>query len=480
MFNIVIVGAGFTGTMVAVQLARQARFPLHITLIERSGRFGRGIAYGTREDCHLLNVPAGRMSAYPEDEDHFLRWASHRDPSVRGGSFLPRRLYGAYLRHTLGAAETAAVNAKVSHLNAEAVAILPCDGGDGGDRTDRLAVRCSGGYVLEADAVVLASGNYPPGDPPCATPDFYASTLYRRDPWAQEALDLPRDAPVLLLGTGLTMIDVAMSLHARGHRGAIHAVSRRGLLPQVHRESLIASSNVPPPAGWERWPRSARGLLRSVRDAVDLGERDGVDWRDVMTSLRSITAALWASLPQYERRRFLRHLQPYWDTHRHRTAPAVDRIVRRMRDSGQLRVGAGRVLDYEIHDGLVHATVRARRGGERVLRVASVVNCTGPVTDLARVADPLVQSLRGAGMIRPDALGLGMDSDEDGRIIDARGEVQPRFFLAGPLRRGLLWEHIAVPELRVETRRLAAQILDGFAPRPDALDRRDGMHRSHN
>lgn len=452
--NIVIIGAGFSGAMIAVHLMRQVHPGTQIVFMERRGRFAEGVAYSTRQDCHLLNVPAGRMSAFPDDEEHFLRWAACRQPEITGGTFLPRRLYAEYLRDILAEAEAAQIG-MVQRVNAEAVALRQAID------TEGLVVIDQFGRSRFAHAVVLAIGNYPPSDPPCQTPDFYASRLYRSDPWHPDALDkLNPSDNVLLLGTGLTMIDVAISLRERGHYGLIHAVSRRGLLPQTHRESPAAPPYRDPPNALDRWPRTALGLLRGLREAVSDGQGNGTDWREVVTSLRSVTQALWRSLPSDDRSKFLHHIRPYWETHRHRTAPAIGRAIQQMREENRLVVFAGRLAEYRESSEFVDAMVRLRGSGEnRAFKVSRVINCTGPETDLARVKDPLIHSLRESGMIRPDKLGLGLDSDDSGHVIDAEGCVQPRLFLAGPLRRGLLWENIAVPELREDARRIADSVV---------------------
>lgn len=457
MHTVAIVGAGFTGTMVAVNLLRRARVPTRILLVERSGRFTAGVAYGTRVDAHSLNVPAGRMSAFPADAEHFLRWAQVRDASITGGAFVPRRLYGKYLAELLDDAEAeAAPGTSLLRLASEARNIerVPAGG---------LRVTLADLRTFSADAVVLAIGNYEPCDPPAHGEDVYGSAVYARDPWATGALDVDPDAAVLLLGTGLTMLDVAIALSTRGHRGPIHALSRRGLLPQPHRESASAPAHHDRPATLASWPRTALGLLRELRREVHDAARRGVDWREVVTSIRHDTTALWQSLPREERVRFLRHVRSYWETHRHRSAPATSARIEALRDAGQLRIHAARLDSYHPTADGVRVRIR-RRGVDAVetLEVARVINCTGPDTNLARVRDPLVQNLRQQGMIRPDDLGLGLDTTESGAVIDASGSASRDLFLVGPLRKGQLWEHTAVPELRAEAVTMAERLADRF------------------
>lgn len=450
----VVIGSGFTGTMIATHLLRRSGAPVRVSLVERAPRFATGVAYSTPHGCHLLNVPAGRMSAFPDDEEHFFRWARGRDPSVHGGTFLPRRLYSQYLGDILSEAESCpASGSTLQRVATEAVSI-------DAPATGPIELRCANGLALRADAAVLAIGNYPPANPACRTPEFYSSSRYHQDPWLPGALDVREPGDILLLGTGLTMIDAAVALREQGLRGRIIAVSRRGLLPQTHREINAAPPHIPPPESWERWPTSATGICREIRGEIVRAELAGVDWRDVVTSLRPITCDLWRALPPGEKRRFLTHLRPFFETHRHRTAPAIGRIIEEMRASGALIAMGARVVRYDPAADGIKVTIR-RRGGESEenLRVARVINCTGPDTDLSRVKDPLVRTLRDRGMIRPDALGLGLDSDDHGHVIDARGRLHERLYLAGPLRRGLLWENIAVPELREEAARLAQHLL---------------------
>ena len=454
--NVVVVGAGFSGTMVAVHLARQTRTPAAIALVERTGRFGAGVAYATAHACHLLNVPAGRMSAFSRDPDHFVRWAIARDPSVHASSFLPRQWYSAYLADLLDAARIqTADGTSLRQIDSEVTAISRAE-------PHGWQVHCADGSLLLADVVVLAIGNYPPANPPSQTAAFYQSRAYRQDPWAPDALAVDADQDVLLLGTGLTMVDVAVALHHNGHRGHVTAGSRRGLLPQWLRETAPAPADLPPPVGIDSWPRTARGLLRGVRDAVTEREREhGGDWRDVVASLRSVTPSLWQSLPLSERRRFLRHVRPYWDTHRHGAAPVIGETIDRLRRSGQLRVMAARVVGYEMRDDGVHATMRRRGDGSlQQIRVDRVINCTGPDTNLARVASPLIVDLHRRDLIHPDPLAIGVLTDQAGRVVGRDGVAQEGLYLTGPLTRGLTWEHIAVPELRDGAEQLAEQVME--------------------
>ncbi len=455
MGSIAIVGGGFSGTLLAAHLLR-AGGPVRITLVERLGPFGGGVAYGTRCHSHVLNVPAGRMSAFDDAPDHFLSWLRRGDPAASGGAFVPRALYGQYLRQVLAHAEAqAGPGAELERVPGEAVALSPVPQ----DAGVQVRLDGKGGRTVVADAAVLAIGNYPPADPEVSDTGFFGDPRYARDPWAHDALALRPDDPVLLIGTGLTMLDIALALRDQGHRAVVHAVSRRGLLPQPHRVSPAAPPHHDRPANIDRWERTALGMLRALRAEVVAAGQRGIDWREVVTSIRADTPSLWASLDYGERRRFLAHLRPFWETHRHRAAPETWAGIQAMVRAGLLRVTAGRIVSLEARPGVIEVSVRPRGSdGVERLGVARVINCTGPDTDLSRVREPLVRALRDAGLIRPDALGLGLDTDASSALIDAHGRASHRLFLLGPLRKGRLWENTAVPELRVEVERLASRL----------------------
>jgi uncharacterized NAD(P)/FAD-binding protein YdhS len=315
------------------------------------------------------------------------------------------------------------------------------------------------GQSLHARHVVLAVGNYPPADPPVPEADFFNTPHYVRDPWAPGALDrVPLESPVLLIGSGLTMMDVALELAHRGISGVQYAVSRRGLLPQVHRQ-LPAMPVNPPPAGLQEDRPSARRYLRLTRGYVAELAARGADWRDAISALRSITPTLWQALDILEKKRFLRHVQAYWDIHRHRTAPASGEQLSRLLETGQLQVAAGRLRRLSVSAGGVSVLWQPRGSTrEARLEVGSVINCTGPQSDITRLSDPLMRSLLAQGLVRPDPLRLGLDVDDSDRVLDNAGRPSSVISYTGPLLRARDWEGTAVPELRVAAQRLADRL----------------------
>lgn len=456
MRTLAVVGAGFCGTMVAAHVLRRGRGFDRVVLVERSGRAVGGVAYGTTSSSHTLNVPVGRMSAFEDRPDDFLDFLRAREPAITGGSFVPRRAYGAYLTSLLGEARRASP-VRLFRLAGEAVSAHALD--------HAVVVALGDGRAVHADALVLAVGNYPPSDPPGAGVMLPRSIRYARDPWSPDALELDRTEPVLLVGTGLTMCDIVLALRDADHAGTIVGLSRRGLLPQAHRLSPTPPPHLEPPAALPDWSASALGFLRGLREEVRTASKTGIDWREVVTSIRHETPALWQRLDATERRRFLQHLRPYWETHRHRSSPETAFAVESLVEAGALQLVAGTIVGYrETPAGIAVSYLPRGTGDVQTLEVGKVINCTGPTTDLATVSDPLISQLRESGAIRPDELGLGLDTNTHGALVGADGTVSGQLFLLGPLRKGALWESTAVPELRVQAEELATRLVGLHQP----------------
>lgn len=426
MTRVAIVGGGAAGTLQALHLARAGIGP--VTLIERARMPGRGVAYSTQRPEHLLNVPARRMSAFADDPEHFTRWFASR----AGGTaedYAPRMLYGDYLAGLLR-------EAGIEAVAGEAVDVA-------GGR-----VLLANGGAIEADIVILAPGNFKPATPRGIDPAALGP-LWVDDPWAAGIAEgLGRGDVVMLLGTGLTAVDAALTLEAKGFAGRIVAMSRRGLAPRAHgaREPLCAPC--------EDLPPSCVAMLRRVR-----ARSEAIGWRAAVYELRTVTQALWGAASIEERRRFLRHLRPWWDVHRHKLAPAVGATIEAMQKTARLSIAGGRLVSATA-DG-DRAAVRFRaRGSDKIesLQVARIVNCTGPEADIARAGEPLLTALLDSGRIRADVLKVGIHVDRDCRTIDASGRASETLFAIGPVTKGTFWESVAVPDIRGQAARIAGLI----------------------
>lgn len=467
MRTIVIIGAGFSGTLTAVNLLRRAAQsiaegkplspqPLRLVLVERTGRFGAGVAYGTNHYEHLLNVPTARMSAFPDAPDDFLNWARSQRPSVEGYSFLPRRTYRHYIKHLLAEAQVGCPQIDVTLLKDDVRSVRP----DGCESSAR--VEFAGSPPIEANRVVLAPGNYAPLDVRAAGDAIYETNFYLRDPWDDpryQRIDPAR--PVLIIGTGLTAVDIVLRLAAGGHTGTIHAVSRHGLMPQAHLRSPVT----PLPTSVEELPSAPRPLLRAIRRRVREAAEQGGDWRAIVDGLRGATAPLWQRFTLDQRRQFFRHVRHYWEIHRHRIAPDVAAVFNDLVQSGRVHVHAARIAAYRLKPDGVAVEIHPRAGHGRsaiTLDVHRVINCTGPNADFTRVTDPLIQQLLADGLIRPDLLRIGLDCTSRGALIDRDGSPSTILFTVGPPQKPLTWESTAVPELRGQAADLASVLFDTF------------------
>jgi uncharacterized NAD(P)/FAD-binding protein YdhS len=296
------------------------------------------------------------------------------------------------------------------------------------------------GRSFEVDAVVIAAGNLSPASPPEAGLGDLPADLYAADPWAVDALaDLPPTAPVLLLGTGLTMVDIAIALDAAGHRGRITALSRRGLAPRAHSGRPPA-----PPAARRVVAAPLSWRLKQFRRRAD-----EIGWHEAMDELRPHIQSVWRDAGVDERGRFLRHLRPWWDVHRHRMAPAVAGWLERQTLSGRLHLAAGRILSADAEATGARVSWRPRRQTrDETSGFARIINCTGPRADVSKTSDPLLRGLFDSGLVRGDVFGLGLDVQSDGRVIAANGRAEAPIFAVGPITRGAFWEITAVPDIR--------------------------------
>ncbi|MFO1466320.1 MAG: FAD/NAD(P)-binding protein [Steroidobacteraceae bacterium] len=452
--TVVVVGGGVSGALFALKLHRR-RPSWRIIIAESRKRLGRGIAYGACDDSQLLNVPVSRMEVGLSPG--FGAWLdSHRDELAEAlvesrldlaSAFVPRHLFGDYLEERLREVLDNRSLTGVSSLRGEVVRVSSGAGGS------PRSVLLTDGRRIPADIVVLAMGHLPPRPPPGPDSWLYDSGYFISDPWAPEAFeDVEPDEPLLLIGSGLTTVDIALRLQQRGHRGALLALSRRGLTPRAHAAGGAWPEFLQPHVG-----ASPRALTRLVRGQIDQASAQGVPWQRVFDAARPAVPAIWNAWSGAMRRQFLRHLRPRWDVHRHRMAPRIDEAFSRLQSSGALEIVPARIAAFRTVGRFVDATLHLRGGGERTFRAGHVVNCTGPGGDVGRIAVPLIADLREQRLALADPLGVGLET-RDCAVIDAAGEASNWLFALGPLTRPAWWEIIAVPEITLQIDRLVAQL----------------------
>lgn len=447
-FHVAVVGAGASGTLVAANFKRFAPNG-RLALIGNASKPGRGVAYETMYCVNLLNVPAGNMSAFPDDMNHFVDWLKTRLPDSNAGTFASRIVYGDYLADIFSA--TVKDNSNIEYMEGDVINVSR--------EHEYWKLQLKNGSVIFAQAVVLAFGNLlAPNDPI----DFSeVKSLYWKNPWSEDvALSLEKDAPVLLVGTGLTMVDVALSLREVGHRGTIHALSRNGRLYQVHKPYQAR-----PLADLPDDFNSPLGAIRWIREQVSIAEKTGSDWRAVIDSLRPYTAVIWQKWTLAQRKSFLRHARNLWDIHRHRMSPEVDNQLGSLIEDRILQVHRGKLVSAKRNGNFAQVTWEQTDTKERsILEVARIVNCTGPSRDYSKIESPLIAQLIKAGHVVPDHLRLGFDTDNDGRFINIQCEPVQGLFTLGPVRIPALWESLAIPEIRNQAKALAKLLVDETIP----------------
>lgn len=437
--HVAIVGAGFSGLLTAIQLLRQDP-AVRVSLIERRAAFGPGVAYDTGNSGHLLNVRLDNMSAFPDEPGHLADWLAEQPAWRAQDGFITRGMYGDYLRHLLDEARDGAPE-RLSLIRGEARSLDAVEGGwriEIGDRS------------VTADALVLALGNLEPASPPGLDAAVLASPAYVDNPWRIEPETIGAARNILVIGSGLTMVDAVLTLQRPGRR--FTALSRHGLLPRGH-------ATVPPEPFLGEFSGGPSAVLRQVREAALTH-----DWRAVFDRLRQGARGLWRRWTPAQKRRFLRHLRPLWDVHRHRMSPGTAREIGSLLASGELRVLAGKLTGAVLDGETVEVAWRPRHRRRPIRdRFDLVINCTGPLGTIQHSAEPVIRDLLTKGYARPDPLGLGLEVDEAGRLTDAAGRPAPGLYAIGPLTRGAFWEMTAVPDLRGQARDLAATLTAGLA-----------------
>jgi uncharacterized NAD(P)/FAD-binding protein YdhS len=457
MTRIAIIGGGFSGTMVAIRLlGKHFEQPVELMLIERREKIANGIAYSTVNDLHLLNVSASGMSAFPEDPDHFLRYMHSRDAEVEWKTFCRRRDYAVYLIDTLKEAqEKAESTITYQHLRESVIDIERLEG------QSRFTLNLESERTLTADIVVLAVGNFKGSDPLQKWQGKFEKSCYIDDAWAPGGIEsIGKDEDVFFIGSGLTMVDKAMEIHANGHKASMTALSRRGLLPQGHEDDHLKIE-----AGLEA--ECAQILPMNLREAIHfvrVKSSGKNNWRDVVNALRNHCQEWWQQLQPREQRSFMGHLQSYWDVHRHRMAPQVASHIHELIDSGELHVVAGRIASVEQEGSTVKISFHPRNNPGTLNQISAqkIVNCTGPGLNLKHIADPLLRGLAERGLVSEHQSG-GLEVTTDFCLVDASGQKVTDLYAMGSLLRGVLFESIAVPELRKQALAIANSITTSLA-----------------
>lgn len=454
--SIAIIGGGFCGAATLIQLVRQSEFPLNIVLINKENPLSKGLAYNSYNERHVLNVPAGKMSMFPEDPDHFINWIRSKKeysafvddelPEV----YIPRVIYGEYLEEIFNdTLENLPEFIKVNIIKDEVIDLNPQDSG--------YSVILKNGSEFFADKVVLALGNFNPDNPKIRDNSFYNSKKYFQNPWTREAVEgLKDNENVLIIGTGLTMVDNVLSLIESGFKGKIYSVSTNGYFPLSHKKRKPYTDileELHPPYEMSK-------LFSLFRKHIKIVLSKGITGEAVVDAVRPKTQEIWLSLSTDDKIRFMSHIRHLWGVARHRLPKNIFLQMQDLISKGRLEIIGGRLQEIkEISDHVLVILNEKGSGNPKELIVSRVINCTGPKTDITKIDQPLVVNLLAKGMIAPDEMKLGINALPNGAVIQRDNSLNLNLFTLGSLLKGILWESAAVPELRVQTKSLAKELI---------------------
>ncbi len=440
--TIAIIGGGVSGALTAYHLIRSGAHA-KVILIEPRANLGFGLAYSTPSYRHLLNVPAGKISALPDQPSHFLDWLhKNYDARMTEADFAPRAVFGRYVHSLLKT---------VPNLDHRQTAVLDCHVVE-----EQATLVLADDTKIAADAVVLATGNFDPVPLRGVAEETVSNGTYCHSAWEDSTYtNLSPNAPIVLIGSGLTAVDVLLRLREIGHCGQIITISRHGVFP--YRHAIFEPLKKPVVAGTP--PTRVRELLRAVHQAI----KANMEWRAVIDSLRERTNELWTALPLAEQKRFRRHLQRRWEVVRHRMAPPIADQIEAALEAGTLiqHRGSLQVVLPSAHEAQVQ--FRTNLGEVKEVTVERVINCSGPDMNYRRVGSPLLSSLFSQGLIVAGPHGSGLWTNETGGLRDQNGSFSNVLFHVGPGRQGTLLESIAVPELRHQAADLAELLAGKFA-----------------
>ncbi|MBS1552446.1 MAG: FAD/NAD(P)-binding protein [Bacteroidetes bacterium] len=454
--TIAIIGGGFCGAATLIQLVRQSELPLNIILINKGNPVSKGLAYSSFNERHVLNVPAGKMSIFPEEPDHFVNWIRSKKEyhafadDELPDTYLPRVIYGKYLEEVF----TDTINNLPGHISVNLI----------DDEAVDVSLSDSGNYVIlkegaeiSADKIVVAIGNFLPDNPNIRDNSFYKSKKYFQNPWSRNAVEgLKNNDSVLIIGTGLTMVDNVLSLIDSGFKGKIYSVSTNGYFPLSHKKRKPYTDILQ-----ELHPPYEISKLYSLfRKHIKIVLSKGITGEAVVDAVRPKTQEIWLSLSLDDKIRFMSHIRHLWGVARHRLPKNIFLQMQDLISKGRLEIIGGRLQEIKEISDHIYVVLKEKKSQQlRELIVSRVINCTGPKTDISRIDQPLLAALYKKGLIVPDEMKLGINALPNGTIIHGDNTLSSKLFTIGSLLKGILWESTAVPELRHQAKSLAGELL---------------------
>lgn len=457
MRTISIIGGGAAGALVLINMLKY--FPeagVTVKWIEKSGEFGTGVAYSTDKDYHLLNVPANSMGLFHDYANDFFEWQLKKGYSYSEHDYVPRKIYGEYVKEHLFSFLRKNENISIELIQGEVEDVTKA--GEG------YLLSLKNKRNITTDTVIFATGNFVPSDLPLADMSYTQSRNYFKDPWDNEINRLiKRTDDVLIIGTGLTMVDKLLDFYHQLHKGSIYAISRKGYLPFTHY----------PCSRHQKYPDYTEELLqaddiyalyRQLRKHVDSGIKSGIDWRVVVDTIRPSLPAIWDSLSLQDKKIFLRRFSSLWTVVRHRIPVICTDIIHLLKEKKQLQVAGGRIVTITTtEDGFDVQYLDRKSSQLKEITVQKIINCSGPQLNMALSGSALYKNLLKRHFLLEDELHMGLKALPDGRLLDGKGQVIPGLYTIGNGLRGVLFESSAIPEIRGQAYRLVKNIMVPYA-----------------
>ena len=448
--KVLIIGGGFSGMMIAVNLLMEDTNVL-ITIVNDTYKPALGAAYSTKNNVHLLNVPAGKMSAFANKPSDFIDWLKSKKEyaylltDTIENEFIPRTIYGTYLAEIV---EKYKSHPKINWINGTACDIKITNQG--------YDVVLKNNDTYSGDFLILASGNILPSNPPIKNESFYSSKNYFRNPWNDSFLyKMNRNKPVLIIGTGLTMIDCVLSLKSIQFKEKIYAISPRGYIPKPH-----SKAEVYPDFYAEIKDQSLLVILKAVRKHIKIAEDTGIPWQSVIDSLRPYVQNIWKSFTDKEKQQFISHVRHIWGVARHRLPQHIHSEIEDLIKTGQLEIIGGRINNIieTIENELDVEVLLRKQKSYKTIKASCAINCTGPQTNYETIENELYKNLIRKKIILPDTNRLGIKATISYEVLKSENTVHKNMYAIGSLLRGVLWETTAVPELKQQAYCIAQQI----------------------
>tara|TARA_R110002110_G_scaffold119309_2_gene293770 strand:+ start:57607 stop:58980 length:1374 start_codon:yes stop_codon:yes gene_type:complete len=450
-FDVIIIGGGFSGAITAINLLNRAEQNINIGLINHNAPLSKGIAYSTEEPYHLLNVPAGKMSAFPDKPNDFIHWlAQHPDFKNNddlSGIFVPRKVYGEYIQFLLSA-QIESSHSKLEVIKDEAIEIQ-------GNANSSYSIQLKSQPVpLESKHIVLALGNALPYNLLQKYGFNENTTDYISNPWDFNKIkNIPQHKDIFIIGSGLTTVDLLLTLKHNKHQGKINILSRHGLLPKAHEpyEPVTIAHDI----------KSFSSCLASL-SYMKSQLKKNTSWRAVIDSIRPVTQDIWLHWSTKEKARFLKHLRAYWDVHRHRIAPQIMQSIQELIKANQVNVKAGNITGASLIDSQFKISYIAKHNNEpKQVSADYVINATGP-NYISYLNHPLVKSLVEQNLTGWDEFKLGFNTNKNSLLMNDQSEMAKNLYAIGPLTKSTFWEIIAVPDIRGQAAAVTHSILSNL------------------